>query len=84
MHHLIRVILLKEAKNVDFMDGSSDSIHNLDDEKDTSCKLTTLKSIEKVLLKCWMPMLVKLWKNQRKFQTKVRVHNFKKTKTRIK
>jgi hypothetical protein len=28
VHHPIQVILPREAKNVDFMDGSHDSIHN--------------------------------------------------------
>jgi hypothetical protein len=50
VHHLVHIILPREAKNVDFMDGSSDSIHSLDDEKDTSCKPTALKFAKKGLV----------------------------------
>jgi len=50
VHHPIQVILAKEAKNVDFMDGSSDSIHNSNDEDDSSCKPVTLISIGKGLI----------------------------------
>jgi hypothetical protein len=38
VHHPIQVILPREAKNVDFMDNSGDSIHSSNDEEDTSCK----------------------------------------------
>ncbi len=50
MHHLVQIILLREAKNVDFMDGLGDSIHSSNDEEDTSCKLAALKSIGKGLV----------------------------------